>query len=121
MSSSEDEEDTTDKEVVKCKKCEFETTSEHGLKVHQEISHSTLLYCKICDLKAETQSELEVHVVTCELYRCSKCDFKSNRLSQVKTHLRTKHGSGDHTLQHLKMDRKDPNKVCDTVHSLEDI
>ena len=121
MTSSEDEEDTTDKEIFKCEKCEFETKSAHLLKVHQENNHSTLLCCKICDLNAETKSELEVHVVTCELYRCSKCDFKSNRLSQVKTHLRNKHGSGDHTLHHLKMDRNDPSKVCDTIHSLEDI
>ena len=56
MSSSEDEEDTTDKEVVKCKKCEFETTSEHGLNVHQYTNHSNVLFCEICDLKAETQS-----------------------------------------------------------------
>ena len=117
--SSEDEEET-DMEIVKCEKCNFETTSEHGLKVHQESNHSTSLCCEICELQTKTQPELEVHVVTCEMYTCSKCEFKSKRLSQVKTHLRKKHGSGDHTFHHLKIDRNDPNKVCDTVHSLED-
>ena len=135
--SSEDEDETTDidekvpesytcsdpetRQLVKCEKCEFETTTEHELQVHQENNHSTSLLCEICNFRAQTQSELEIHVFTCEQYKCSKCDFKSRRLSQVKNHLRKKHDSVDQTFHHLKMDRSDPNKVCDTLHSLEDI
>ena len=56
--SSEDEEET-DIKVVKCEKCEFETTSDHELKVHQESNHSTSLCCEICELQTETKPELD--------------------------------------------------------------
>ena len=113
--------DTETENIVKCEKCDFETISEHELKVHQEVNHSNSSYCEICNFKAQTKSDLEVHVFTCELYRCSKCEFKSRRLSQIKNHLRKEHGSVEQNFHHLKMDRNEQNKVCDTVHSLEDI
>ena len=107
--------------IVKRKTCEFKTTSDHWMEVHNEKEHSNSLTCEICDFKAQKKSVLEIHLVTCELYKCSKCEFKSRRLSQVKTHVRKKHESSDHSLHHLKMDRDDPTKVSDTVHFFEDI
>ena len=100
--------DTETENIVKCEKCDLETISEHELKVHQELNHSNSSYC-------------EVHVFTCELYRCSKFEFKSRRLIQIKTHLRKEHGSVEQNFHHLKMDRSDQKKMCDTVNSLEDI
>ena len=101
--------------------CEYATTSDQELKVHTAEKHSVSLICEICDFKAVKKSIIEIHLVTCELYRCSKCDFKSRRLSQVKTYTKNLHGSGDHFLYHLKADRNNPNEVCRTVHHFDDI
>ena len=78
--------DPEDELKVKCTMCEYATTSDEELKVHTAEKHSVSLICEICDFKAVNKSIIQIHLVTCELYRCSKCDFKSRRLSQVKTH-----------------------------------
>ena len=82
------------------------------------IAIKALHMCEICEFKAQTKKVLEIHLVTCEIYKCGKCEYKSRRLSSVKTHILKQHGKGDHTLNHLKMDRTKVNEVCNTVHSL---
>ena len=106
---------------IKCIECEFATTLQQGIKVHKAKQHTSALPCKICDFKAQTQNMLQIHLVTCELYKCSKCDHKSRRLSQVKAHIPKQHGTGDYFLTHLKMSRDDPSEVCETVHYLKDL
>ena len=106
---------------MKCKECEFTTTSKHELEVHKGEKHKIALLCEICDFKAQKKSILEIHLATCELYKCSKCEFKSRRLSQVKTHTNKLHGSGDHFLHHLKTDRNNIYEVCSTVHYFADL
>ena len=90
---------------MKCKECEFTTTSKHELEVHKGEKHKIALLCEICEFKAQKKSILEINLATCELYKCSKCEFKSRRVSQVKTHTNKLHGSGNHFLHHLKTDR----------------
>ena len=105
----------------KCEKCDFVTSSEHGLKVHLTKKHTSSMNCQICDFKAQTQKVLEIHIVTCEIYKCSKCEFKSRRLSQTKAHMLKQHGAGENFLNHLKMDRNKPNEVCNTVPFLDSL
>ena len=106
---------------IKCTECEFVTTSENGIKVHKAKKHTRVLQCEICDFKAQTLNVLQIHIVTCELYKCSKCDHKSRRLSQVKAHIPKHHGAGDYFLTHLKMSRDNPDEVCESIHYLKDI
>ena len=120
--TSESEIDITEAEVIiKCTECDFGTTSQHGIKVHKAKQHASAMPCKICDFKAQTQNMLQIHIVTCELYKCCKCDYKSRRLSQVKAHIPKHHGPGDYFLTHLKMSRDDPSEVCEAVHYLKDL
>ena len=96
--------------------CSF--SSEHDLKDHKAEKHKLALICEICDFKAQTKKVLEIHLVTCKIYKCGKCEYKSRCLSSVKTHILKQHGKGDHTLNHLKMDRTKVNEVCNSIHSL---
>ena len=122
LETSDPEKEMTEAELeFKCTKCEYVTTSEKGLKVHTTKTHTCSLNCEICDFKAQTEKVLEIHLFTCELYRCSKCEFKSRRLSQTKAHMQKQHGTGDHFLNHLKMDRIKTNEVCNTIHFLKDL
>ena len=121
QTSDQEMENNVAETQVNCIDCDFVTNSEHSLKDHKAEKHKLKLNCEVCDFKAQTKNVLEIHLVTCEIYKCGKCEYKSRRLSSVKTHILKQHGKGDHTLNHLKMDRTNPNEGCNTFHSLNNL
>ena len=76
--------DPEDELKVKSTMCEYATTSDQELKVHTAEKHSVSLICEICDFKDVKKSIIEIHLVTCELYRCSKCDLSREDLVKLK-------------------------------------
>ena len=69
--------------------------------------------CGICEYKAETFDGLEIHLVTCEIFKCRYCDFNEKNLSEFKKHTAKEHNPGQfHTILHYKMDRTNQNEVC---------
>ena len=68
----------------KCVDCEFVGTNEETMEVHIGKTHADIFVCGLCDYKAETLEELDIHLFTCEVYICSKCDFLEKSLSELK-------------------------------------
>ena len=49
----------------------------------------------MCDFHAQNQKIIDIHLATCEIYKCGQCDYKTRKLSQVEVHIKHKNGSGD--------------------------
>ena len=55
-----------EKEKLKCKECDFTTTSEQGLKTHSKRKHEEIKKyprsCELCEFKLKNKQELKVHM-----------------------------------------------------------
>ena len=69
---------------VKCPQCNFETNSEHGLKIHTARKHTVInenssLKCELCDQEFEKKKDLKQHIKTHSYiearFKCVDCDF----------------------------------------------
>ena len=70
--------------------------------------HTNNFECGICNYKSQSKEDLEVHLFTCEIYKCDKC------ISKIKKHKEKQHGiSANNNLHHVKMDRNNLIEVCD--------
>ena len=47
--------------------------------------------CNVCELRHKIKEELEIYLLTFEMYVCSLCSYKHKRLSEKKNHCKTKH------------------------------
>ena len=53
-----------EKELIKCEKCEFTTTSEKGFKTHMKRKHPVEIItfkCELCDYETKRKIELKCH------------------------------------------------------------
>ena len=90
--------------------------------VHVGKEHTDNFECGICNHKAQSKDDLEVHLFTCEMYKCGRCDYKENSISKIKKHTKKKHGiRTNKTLQHVKMDRNNPSEVSDKTYFFDEI
>ena len=75
--------------------------------------------CTVCKLKHKSKEELDIHLLTCEIYVCSLCSYTHKRLSELKSHCKTKH-TRNTIIKHCKMDREDFSKLsCKNYFSEE--
>jgi hypothetical protein len=83
----------------KCSKCEFETVSNKGLKIHMKRKHTkyeTLKYPRKCDLCEKTfenglefRKHMKLHSFKGTIfgeYKCEECDFYGNTLEMMEVH-----------------------------------
>ena len=78
----------------KCVECDFVGSSEETMEVHYGKNHSDSFECGICEYKAETLESLEIHLVTCELFKCLYCNYSDKNLSEFKKHTTKEHEPG---------------------------
>ena len=110
----------------KCRNCDFETTSEKGLKQHTSKKHTKSEYkgttfrcedcfflgnsketleihkgkhhtdnfeCGLCENTFGNRENLDIHLNTCEIYRCSKCQKKESTIKAIENHVINLHDS----------------------------
>ena len=87
------------------------------MQVHTGMCHSVHFDCGLCDYKAKTKGNLEVHLKTCEVYECTECYFRVKQLSQMKAHMNSKHETEDVKVLHGKQDRICDEEISTTEHS----
>ena len=70
-------------------KCNFKSNSNETLTVHIGKHHKVadIINCGLCENNFETRENLEIHLNTCEIYRCSKCKKKETTLPNMKDHV----------------------------------
>ena len=106
----------------KCVDCDFVGESNETMEIHVEKEHTNPFECGICNYKANSHQDIEIHLFTCKIYKCYKCDYKERSINAIKKHTEKNNGSSDHNkLHHMKMNRNNPNEVCDKVYHFDEI
>ena len=77
--------------------CDFQTVSQHGLKVHikrKHISTNNEKYprkCELCDQQFENNKEMKKHMKTHSYkqanFRCEDCDFVGTNKCTIEVHI----------------------------------
>ena len=91
-------------DLMKCKECEFETTSKHGLKTHMTRKHTKFdkesfpKQCDLCSKTFENIEDLEKHVITHSYkskdhlqFKCNECDFWCPNSVSIEAHIKKFH------------------------------
>ena len=82
-------------EQLKCKECEFTTTSTKGLKTHIKRKHTINfpIKCDVCDKELKTKQQMKHHMVShTYLYeedyklKCQECDFVGKNAWSMQIH-----------------------------------
>ena len=77
----------------KCEHCEFIGGEEIDMEVHSAKLHGDKFECGVCDYEATDLENLEIHLKTCEYYKCELCDEIIWQFTDIKGHVLAKHKS----------------------------
>ena len=64
--------------------------------------------CGLCDFEATNLENLEIHLVTCEIYQCDNCKTKFKSIKDIKEHIEEKYSRRYEYVHHLKLHRNNP-------------
>ena len=76
------------------------------MEMHVKKLHSEDITCGIWDLIVENVEDLETHLVTCEVYRCSDCKTKFSIVSEIKKHINKDNKERNVCLTHVKTNKR---------------
>ena len=75
----------------------------------------------MCEYLAKDSEELEVHIRTCEIYKCETCNnVRCKTISEIKTHKEKSHQGGI-SIIHVKKDRKNDDFVTYVEYRSSDL
>ena len=100
----------------KCQDCEYWGSNELTMEVHNGRCHSETFECGLCDFKANTLENLEIHLSTCEIYDCAGCHFRVKTISEMKEHVNDEHENRNVKILHGKQDRKNCEEISSTEY-----
>ena len=91
---------------IKCEECDFIGQNEITMEVHYGKFHSKNFDCGICDNEAKSLANLQMHLFTCEMFKCSVCEkkVKGKHSKPIKPHVITVHNDSC-GIEHLKINR----------------
>ena len=106
----------------KCEECEYICEKQLTMEVHVGKYHDTNFECGLCGFAANSEENLSMHLVTCEIYTCNICEKRFNTISEIKSHYKN-----DKILikqydkvTHAKVGRNSDSVVKETKHFKED-
>ena len=94
----------------KCEECDLICERELTMEVHIGKVHDENFECGLCSFIANSEENLVMHLVTCEIYICDRCDKRElcekqfKTISELKTHY-TSEKSCSKSLTKLYMQR----------------
>ena len=96
----------------KCEDCAFWGPNSISMEVHHGKMHCQNYECGMCEYPAKDSESLEIHIQTCEIYKCESCDnnVRCKTISEIKTHAEETHKGGIEIF-HVKQDRKNDDYV----------
>ena len=74
-----------------CEHCEFIGGEEIDMEVHTAKLHGENIECGLCDYEATDVENLEIHLTTCEYYKCGLCGEIIWQFTNIKGHILAKH------------------------------
>ena len=106
----------------KCEECDFCGTNKMTMEVHLGKMHSENFECGLCDTVAKDLESLELHLFTCETFKCECCGEKFKILSNLKSHIENDHQAETFIrVQHAKLRRENKEEVSFKTLWKEDI
>ena len=90
--------------------------------MHVGREHGENFECGLCEYIAEDLESLDVHLQTCEIYKCHKCENVFINLKDLKQHYPTEHtDEKENFATHMKQSREDKNSYDSRCYSLEEL
>ena len=89
------------KGVNMCEYCDDEFVVYGEIEKHVRNTHT--FECQICKFRNENKKKLDMHLFTCEIYKCYTCDYRHKRLIEMKGHCKIKHNKNT-MIQLFKLD-----------------
>ena len=91
--------------------------------VHVGKHHADDFECGLCESKFDRLESLEVHLQTCEKFKCRLCELMGKILNELKNHTKERHTNAfkGGMIYHIKLDRSNFKDVTFTGHWSEDI
>ena len=93
--------DKSKDKTFKCNECDFSTTSQQGLKIHNRKKHTNAetsvfpVLCDLCERELRDERELRLHMNTHSYkevqFRCEECDFCGNNEVSMEVHISKVH------------------------------
>ena len=77
-------EDSHKNEILHCKRCSFQTTSERNLVNHQKGHGASLNICQVCGFKSNRIRAFRTH--SCEVFKCDSCEFTTHGRQRFNIH-----------------------------------
>ena len=97
-----------------CEDCEFVGNTRETMNVHIGRFHTDQFECGLCERNLGNSSSLDVHLNTCEIYRCRMCWEEKNTISELKDHLKNHNNPQHIVIEHFKMSRSSNSEVSIT-------
>ena len=88
--------------------------------VHHGKRHMPIFQCGLCDFETKTLEDLDIHLFTCETFKCMSCKLIVKTLSNIKKHIKEAHPKQSGFFDHQKMDRVKINEVNDKTYILRE-
>ena len=83
-----------------CAECDFLGATETTMEVHNGKQHSENIECGL-------HESLDIHLGTCEIYKCDRCNLIFTNLTDLKIHFENTHiGNFNIQVDHCKQNRK---------------
>ena len=89
------------KKSFKCTKCDYETNSQSGLKVHDTKKHTSVdkvkfpKKCDICEKEVKTATDMKKHIKSHSFklakFKCDDCDFVGESVITMEVHIGKDH------------------------------
>ena len=79
--------------------------------------------CGLCENKFGTLENLEIHLQSCEKFKCRLCELMGKSIAELKKHTKERHLGAfkGGLINHIKLDRSNFKDVTITGHWSENI
>ena len=105
-----------------CSFCSYLAEDDLGIEAHVRKTHEGNFECCLCDFAAENNESLDIHLNTCEIYKCSKCESILKTISELKEHCEKEHASEKYiSACHMKRNRENHEAFDSKYYSSKEL
>ena len=106
----------------KCNQCDFIRGDKIDMEVHAGRMHGDSFECGVCDYEGKDLETLDIHLTTCECYKCALCGTRINQLTKIIKHFQDNHKEGKKSclygVRHVKPSRENKDVYDKKYHSI---